>query len=128
MKPAVALASFATAAAAGIHLAVAPEHFREWWAFGVFFAVCGVAQLAWASMPWSAAVGIGGNAALIVLWALSRTKGLPFGPDAGTPEAVGPVDFATVILESVAVLALAVNRFAAGGEWVPLHQPHEETP
>lgn len=128
MKTFVTLAAFASAAAAGIHLAVAPEHFHEWWGFGAFFAISGVAQLTWAALPSSPLIGIAGNAALVVLWTLSRTRGLPFGPDAGTPEAIGPVDLAAVVLELAAVAALAVNRLGARGEWPSFHQPHEETP
>lgn len=124
MKKSVAVAAVATAAAAGIHFAVAPEHFHEWWGFGAFFVGCGVAQLAWASVPRSTLIGIGGNAALIALWALSRTTGLPFGPGAGTREAIGPVDAATVLLESAALTALVVNRLVGGREWTPFHQAH----
>lgn len=128
MKALLTVAAIATAAAAGIHLAVAPEHFREWWGFGAFFVVCGAVQLAWAAAwPSSGVAGIAGNVSLIALWALSRTAGLPFGPDAGTPEAIGPVDVATVLVELIAVVALVVNHFAVRGEWSPFHQLHEET-
>jgi len=126
MKPFIAVAAVATAAAAGIHFAVAPEHFQEWWGFGTFFVASGVAQLTWAVAPRNVAIGIAGNAALIALWAISRTTGLPFGPDAGTPEAVGPVDLASIALELVAVFALVANRFAVVGEWTPIHLLHEE--
>jgi hypothetical protein len=126
MKTFVAIAVAATAASAGIHFAVAPEHFHEWWGFGTFFVVSGLAQLAWAASPSNAAIGIGGNAALIALWALSRTTGLPFGPDAGTPEAIGSVDVASVLLELTAVVALVANHFAVSGGRMPFKPLHEE--
>jgi hypothetical protein len=126
MKPFVTVAAVATAAAAGAHFAVAPEHFREWWGFGTFMLVVGIAQLAWAASPSSAAIGIGGNAALVALWALSRTTGLPFGPDAGTPEAIGPVDLASVLLELTAVAALVANRFAVTGGRIQFPLLHQE--
>jgi hypothetical protein len=126
MKTFVAIAAVATAAAAGIHFAVAPDHFHEWWGFGAFFVVAGLVQLAWAASPSNAAIGIGGNAALIALWALSRTTGLPFGPDAGTPEGIGPVDAASVLLELAAVLVLVKTLVAARGERIPFHLLHKE--
>jgi len=126
MRTFVAVAAAATAAAAGIHFAVAPEHFQEWWGFGTFFVASGLAQLAWAALPSNTAIGLSGNAALIALWAVSRTTGLPFGPDAGTPEAVGPVDLASIALELIAVFALVANRFAVSGEWTSFQLLHKE--
>jgi hypothetical protein len=116
MKSTITIAAVATAAAAGIHFAVVPEHLREWWGFAAFFVGCGVAQLVWAALPFSPAVGVWGNAAVVALWLVSRTSGLPFGPDAGTPEAVGGVDLASVALELAAIAALVVNRLAPAGE------------
>lgn len=121
MKAFVTVAAVASAAAAGIHFAVAPEHFHEWWGFGTFFVVSGTAQLAWAAFPSKDWIGIAGNALFVALWAVSRTHGLPFGPEAGTPEAVGPLDLASVLLELTAVAALVMNRFAVSGEWMALH-------
>ena len=126
MKAFVTVAAAASAAAAGIHFAVAPEHFQEWWGFGTFFVVSGTAQLAWASFPAKAWIGIGGNALFIALWALSRTKGLPFGPDAGTPEAIGSIDVASVLLELTAVVALVANGFALSFHHLPFHQLQEK--
>ncbi|MDX6481289.1 MAG: hypothetical protein QOG85_1799 [Gaiellaceae bacterium] len=126
MKTFVAVAAVATAASAGIHFAVAPEHFHEWWGFGTFFVACGVAQLVWAAFPSSAVIGIGGNAALIALWAFSRTTGLPFGPEAGMPEAMGPLDVASVLLEGAAVVALVWNRVAASAQSIPFPHIQEE--
>ena len=127
MKTFVAVAAVASAAAAGIHFAVAPEHFAEWWGFGAFFVVSGTAQLAWALFPSKAWIGIGGNALFIALWSLSRTTGLPFGPDAGTPEALGSIDVVSVLLELTAVVSLVSNRFPFGGEWSPVPLLQKET-
>jgi hypothetical protein len=104
----------ASAAAAGfVHLAVAPEHFAEWWGFGLFFVLCGEVQLGWALLarraPGKAAlsVGLAGSLLLVVLWALSRTSGLPFGPEPGVPEAVGTPDVLAVALELVTAASCA---------------------
>src|SRR5215212_4296850 len=79
--PSVVPVALLSAGAATIHLAAASSHFREWWAFGVFFVGSGVAQLVWALLTvrsptpivwWS---GVLGNAAIIALWVLTRTVG-----------------------------------------------------
>jgi hypothetical protein len=104
--------ALASAGAGIIHLAVCPEHFRETVLFGAFFAVAAVAQLVWADrilradasdrlLVWGAL----GNAAVLVLWVVSRTTGLPIGPDAGVAEGVGPLDTLAGVLEVAIVLA-----------------------
>jgi hypothetical protein len=103
------VAAAASAGAAAIHFAVISEHFDEYWLFGLFFLGSGVAQLLWATAvifrPERAVVVIGalGNAAIIVLWVVSRTSGLPLGPDSGTAEAVGIADVAATALEGMIV-------------------------
>ena len=105
------VAATASAGAAAIHFAVISEHIDEYWLFGVFFVVSGLAQLLWATAvvfrPDRLVVAIGalGNAAIIVLWIVSRTVGLPLGPGAGSAEAVEVADVAATALEGVIVLA-----------------------
>ena len=101
------LAVVSCAAAAGVHAAVGPAHFREKTVLGLFFAFTAAAQ-----MGWSVAValrpsdlllrlGVAGNVALVALWAVTRTAGLP----GLAREAVGPWDLACVMWELVAALA-----------------------
>ena len=105
------LAASAAAGSALIHFAVAPEHFAEWWGLGLFFVVCGQVQIGWALLLGRLrgrrmlAVGATGSVFLLVLWALSRTAGLPFGPDPGLPEPVSLPDLVSVLLELVTVAA-----------------------
>ena len=62
------------------------------------------------------AAGVAGNVAIIAAWALSRTAGLPIGPDAGTPEPVAALDAVATAFElGVVVTALAL---LAGGRFV----------
>ncbi len=97
-----------TLGAAVIHLAVVPEHLREWWVFGAGFIVFAVVQAGWSALVWrgtSQAVvtaGLVGNVALLLLWVVSRTVGLPVGPQAGTPEAAMATDVLCAVLELVA--------------------------
>jgi hypothetical protein len=103
------------AASAGIHLAVIGEHARESVVFGLFFAGVAVAQLIMAgrvaSRPVVASTRLtvtALNFGLVTLWALSRTTGLPVGPDAGHPEAILLADAVATALE-VAALVVAVG-------------------
>jgi hypothetical protein len=102
-----------SAAAGTIHLTVAADHFAEYFLFGLFFVVVGVALVAWA-----AAVAIAGsanrllvlsagNAVVVALWVASRTTGVPLGPSPGVPERVGYADLVTTIFE-VLLVVLAV--------------------
>ena len=103
-----------------MHFAVAPEHFGEWWGFGLFFVLCAEVQLGWALLLGRnrsrrmLAVGIVGSLLLVALWAVSRTTGLPFGPEPGVPEAVGSPDLVSVVLELLTAGACAVALLAPG--------------
>lgn len=74
-----------SAAAAGVHAAVGPEHFRESTLFGLFFVGSATLQIIWSvavvARPTRALflVGAGGNLAVLALWAVTRIYGLPFG-------------------------------------------------
>ena len=114
----VALAALCTAGAAVIHFAVASPHFREWWGFGVFFFVSGWLQLAWSALAprsvdrrllW---VGLAGNLVVVAVWVVSRTTGLPFGPDPGEAEAIGSADLVSTTLEVIAAAGCAVALVA----------------
>src|SRR5262245_21254451 len=107
-----ALASL-SAAAAAIHFAVAFEHFKEYLLYGVFFLVLAWAQLIWPavllwrpSRPWLW-LGIAGNAAVLAVYAASRTVGLPFGPDLHLPEPVGALDVVSCVLEFALITGCA---------------------
>ena len=99
------------AGAAAIHYAVIADHLEEWWAFGVFFAAMGVAQLLWAALVVASPshllvrVGVLGNAAIIALWIVTRTAGTLIGPDGHTPESVGVADSVATAFELGVVLA-----------------------
>lgn len=124
------LAVVASAAAAGVHAAVGPAHFRESLLFGTFFALAALGQLAWAgaaSVHCTRAllrIGVVGNLAILVLWVVTRTVGLPGGL-LPAPEAVGPWDLACAAWEvAVVVSCLAMlrrrhisSRLPAWPEW-----------
>jgi hypothetical protein len=103
---------FASLGAGLVHLAVVREHFQESALFGSFLVVAGVLQIGWAvaalardrmPLPRLAAAA---QLALVVLWVATRTVGLPVGPEAWTPEAVGRADMLCVVLEVVSAAAV----------------------
>ena len=107
------------AIAAGlIHAVAAVSHFGQYWLFGVFFAVLAPAQIAWGALVYRGAArsllvaGAWGSAGVALLWLVTRTVGLPIGPHAGAPEAVGPLDgLATLDEQVVVILVLALLRW-----------------
>jgi hypothetical protein len=58
---------------------------------------------------------VAGQLAVLVLWGLSRTVGLPFPPQAWTAEAVGRPDLLAAALGVVAVTSILVGRRASAG-------------
>jgi hypothetical protein len=99
--------------AGGVHAVVSPEHFHHGLLYGQFFAVAGVAQLTWAGLVifrprrWVLAAGLTGNLAILALWAITRTVGIPLGPEAGEIEAVGALDAGAAVFEVAIVICCA---------------------
>jgi hypothetical protein len=93
---------------------VTPEHFEEAVVYGVFFAVAAAAQLGWALLMclrpqrWTVLAGLVGNAAMVALWAVTRTVGVPLGPGAGTTEEIGGLDIAATGFELTLVVAVSL--------------------
>ena len=116
----LAIASAAAAGSALVHFAVAPEHFAEWWGFGLFFVICAEVQLGWALLlrrthgARMLVAGLAGSLLLVGLWALSRTAGLPFGPEPGVAEEIGIPDLVSVALELLTAAACASALVAPG--------------
>jgi FtsP/CotA-like multicopper oxidase with cupredoxin domain len=112
----VALLSAAvlTLGAGAIHLAVAPEHLEEYLPFGLFFLVVAAAQIVAAPLllvrPSNrlAVVVAVGSCALVGLWLVSRTVGLPVGVEPWRPEEVGIPDVVCVLLESAGAAVAGV--------------------
>jgi len=102
--------------AALIHLCVMPEHFEEWWGYGMFFLVAGVVQVVyvpllvrWPNQTLLLLLGIAGNSAIVLLYLFTRVVGVPlFGPEAGEVEAVGIIDVCATSSEAAIVVALGV--------------------
>ena len=115
VPPARLVAVIGSVLAAFIHYAVVPEHLDEWWVSGVLFSAVAMFQLVWAVLAYTGRErpmllsGLAVNLGVIALWAVSRTAGLPFGPESGEAEAVGVLD----ALSSAAELAVVVGALLA---------------
>lgn len=101
--------------AACVHGSVMVDHFREYVLFGLFFAIVTPLQIAWAELVRRApqrrrllAIGAAGNGAVVVIWLVSRTVGLPFGPERLQAEAVGFKDVLATYAEAMIVVLVAV--------------------
>lgn len=111
--------------AASIHFAVIGAHFAEYPPFGVAFVA-----LAWFQTGWAVAyllapgrqvalAAIVVNAGALIVWAASRTVGLPIGPEPGQTEPVGPLDIAAGVMEIALIVALAWDLGAIGNRVRP---------
>ena len=98
-----------------IHILATPLYFDQWLGYGVFFIAVAVLQVMYSmalavgqpnrTLLW---VGIAGNAAVIVMWLLTRTYGIPFGPMAGEVLPIGLLDAAAQTLAAIQIVHLAV--------------------
>ena len=119
----------ASLGAAVIHFAYSPSHFDEYWLYGLFFVVIAWLQLLWAMAVvlrptrWLFAAGAVVNAAVIGVWALSRTVGVWVGPNATVTEPASFPDILATALEALIVVAslVLIGRVLARrrvGMWV----------
>lgn len=126
-----AVAFLASAAAAGIHFAATHEHMEEYVPAGSFMLVAGLLQLAWAVWVWRGTeqrgaerhgaeqrgterrgtertvlrAGAAANLAIVGVWLVSRTVGLPWGEMPWTPEHIDGPDLLATALEILIVVA-----------------------
>jgi|GEM_PF-754702 len=111
MHAAIAATSLA---AAGMHFAVIGEHFKEYAPFGVFFSLVAWLQALWAvglvlsPSRWLLTAGLAGNLAVVGVWVVSRTTGLPLGPEPGAAEAASFIDVLSTVLEVLIAVGCGV--------------------
>jgi hypothetical protein len=117
MRGAVRAAGILSLAAGLVHADLGPAHFRVWWGYGLFFAIAALAQIVLGlallmdALPRMRPVyvaGIVGDLALIGLYVLTRTAGIPLlGPAAGGVESVAPLDVVTEAMQAITIALLA---------------------
>src|SRR5687767_9540155 len=95
-------AAWLSVAAGAIHAMAGPGHAAEWWAHGLFFFGAAAFQAAYGLLLFTRGVegwggwgrvrravyacGIVATLAIILVWVVSRTVGVPVGPEAFEPE------------------------------------------
>ena len=100
----VAGAALLSVASGAIHGRVIIDHYGEGPLIAGFFVVTTIFQIWWGSRirrPTRSllALGLAGSAVIVATWLVSRTTGVPIGPDAGEREAIGAVDLVATIYE-----------------------------
>lgn len=112
---------------ASVHGLLTPDHFHEWWGYGVgflaaslFLAGFGLLMITDAIQPpympgnperarlIAYVVGIAGTLALTGLYVVTRTLGFPFGPAFGSVEAVAGPDVVAISAQALAVVGLTL--------------------
>jgi hypothetical protein len=127
----VLIAGLLVFASSFIHSVLIADHFAHYWLFGVGFAVAALAQAAWTVLVYQDPLnrrvllaGAIGNALLIVVWAISRTVGMPVGPQPWKPEAVGAVDLLSKADELGSIVIVAVVLARLRGARLSISQMH----
>ncbi|WP_433497592.1 hypothetical protein ACQP1K_21990 [Sphaerimonospora sp. CA-214678] len=123
------IASGASALAGLAHYAAIPAHRAEWPAAALLFTVVGAFQVLWPVLVrvhprralWWTALAV--NVGLLALWTLSRTTGMPFGPEAGEPEHIGVLDTIASASELIVVAALLVRPHLLSRATRPAESP-----
>ena len=104
--------------AGAIHAIATIDHFSHWWLYGAFFLVLTYGQVLWGisllrktPSERSLTLGAKANLAIVGVWLLSRTIGVPIGPEGGSTEPVGVMDVAATLdqIALVAYVALIVR-------------------
>jgi hypothetical protein len=119
-SPGVRVAVIGLAVAAVVHLTVIREHFREDALYGCFFVALAAAQCGLALLLTlrpergtmrSVAVMSG---CVVALWLVSRTTGLPLGPEPWQAEAFGKFDVLATCAEIVTALGCVSHLWSLG--------------
>lgn len=105
-------------------------HFREYFLFGLFFAIVTPVQIAWAVLvsrrPTDRNLLIAGgafNLGIALVWLVSRTVGLPFGPEQFQAETIAIKDLLSTWDELLIGIIVAVLVLRSGPRpgprWLP---------
>jgi hypothetical protein len=121
---AVLTAAVLSLVAGWVHFVYISSHWDNWWAYGMFFLVSGLFQaltapalLRWPNM-WTALAGIAGNLAIIGMYVMSRTHGIPMGPHEGVVEKATTVDLSCTAGEIVLVGVLLGMVGPTNRRWI----------
>jgi hypothetical protein len=103
------LVAAAATGAGAVHIAFAPAHIQEWLPLGVGFLLAGVVQVLWGvhisrnESSRALLFGAAFSALFVGVYVMSRTTGLPLGPEAFEPEGLGAADILCCTLEVLVI-------------------------
>jgi len=110
-----------------MHAKALGDHVAHWWFFGVFFGALAAAQVWWGVRVYRAGAGTRllragaiGSLAIVAIWVLSRTFGVPVGPWAWDAEPIGASDLIATVDELfiVAFVAAIAQPQRRGLRWL----------
>lgn len=117
----IAAACAISAAVGVIHAVAMVDHFDHHWSYGVFFLLVTYFQVLWAIWVYrhsgdqrALKVGVIASIAISAIWLLSRTVGVPIGPEAGDPESIGAMDLVAT-LDQLVLAGLLVTILRPAG-------------
>ncbi len=126
-RPMIYVAAAALSLIAGLmHVWVMPEHFAEWWGYGLFFLISAVAQGLYAALLLSRRPGkvlllsgLIGNLAVVILFVATHTAGVPFfGPHAWEVEEFSALGAAATAAELALIVVLVSLLEGSLRRWV----------
>lgn len=108
-----------------IHLVAMPAHMREWALAGGFFGgiaavevALGIGLLARRTRGlWAMTTAV--SLATMLVWGVSRIWGMPFGPAAFRPEAIGGADYICTCLEATTAVLGVIAALPGPGDVPP---------
>jgi hypothetical protein len=95
-----------------IHVGAGVDHFAEFPPYTLVFCLLAAGQIAWAALLLRnpsrrvLLLGCAFQLGIVVLWALSRTVGVPIAPGPWVPEGIGVADLVETVGEIVSVIAV----------------------
>jgi hypothetical protein len=107
-----------------VHVAYVDSHLREWWAYGAFFIAAANLQVLFAALlvrwprAWLPYAGIAGNLAIISMYFITRTSGIPLGPHKRVVEEAGATDWATTAAQVGIIIALLAMLDGRPRRWI----------
>ncbi|MEK6918411.1 MAG: hypothetical protein AABW73_00040 [Nanoarchaeota archaeon] len=124
IRPLLLLTATLSIATGLIHATYIRAHFAEWYLYGWFFITAAMLQIIYGiiliigargkkrikrktimTYYWTAIIG---NILIITLYIITRTIGIPLGPQAGVAEGVGVIDIISKILEVGIIIYTAI--------------------
>ena len=115
LRECIRIAAGLSLAVGVIHAIGTVDHFSHYWLYGVFFMLVTYGQVLWGIALWrdrasarTLAIGAYANLAIVAVWIVSRTIGIPFGPYAFDAEPIGIADAAATVDELLIAAYVAV--------------------